>query len=178
MSWSLRLTTGDITITGWIRDMAFSVIHCPFFLALMSMCVCVLVFWDLISCQKCLPAWTRDPGSLNPTGAGTGIVWGSQVNTIAADALPPYITRTSSAMILKIQDKLIHIFHKEGLQLPAPSQWWVIKENVNMFLCLLEISSTQQGLTYWPLLTSLWSFLDKTMSSNGCNTYLFPMQYW
>ena len=42
-----------------------------------------------------------------------------QINTIAADALDPYITMTSAAMVLMVQDKQIIVFLDERFQLPA-----------------------------------------------------------
>ena len=43
----------------------------------------------------------------NPSGAETGIL---QVNTMAADALAPYVARPSAAMVLNKQDKQVLIF--------------------------------------------------------------------
>ena len=41
---------------------------------------------------------------------------------MAADALAPYVTRTSATMVLTLQDKMgVLVFCEEGFQLPAPS---------------------------------------------------------
>ena len=41
---------------------------------------------------------------------------------MAADALAPCIARTSSAMVLTMQDNCILVFYEERCRLPAPSQ--------------------------------------------------------
>ena len=38
----------------------------------------------------------------NPCGAGGQLLWENHANTVAADALAPYIARSSSAMMLSI----------------------------------------------------------------------------
>ena len=53
--------------------------------------------------------------------AETGIFHGNFVNTMAADALAPWVARPSTAVVLKIQDKLVPVFHKDRFQLAAPS---------------------------------------------------------
>ena len=42
----------------------------------------------------------------------------------AAESLDPCSTRLSAIIILNMPDKLLFVFHKEGFQLPAPSQCW------------------------------------------------------
>ena len=61
---------------------------------------------------------------LKRSGVETRIFWDNWVNTctIAADNLAPCDARSSVAMILIVQDKLVLVFHKEVFQLPAPPE--------------------------------------------------------
>ena len=45
----------------------------------------------------------------------------SQVNTMAADAPAPNITKSSTTMVLTVLDKQVIVSHKIGFQLSAPS---------------------------------------------------------
>ena len=40
---------------------------------------------------------------------------------MAADALAPFVARSSAAMLLIKQDKQVHVIHNERFQLPVPS---------------------------------------------------------
>ena len=42
----------------------------------------------------------------------------AKVNTISADALAPFVTRSSPTMILTMYDEHILVLHKEGFQPP------------------------------------------------------------
>ena len=48
------------------------------------------------------------------------MLWDSY--TMAADALPPYITKTSATVVLAMQEKCINGLQKKGFQLPVPSE--------------------------------------------------------
>ena len=54
---------------------------------------------------------------------------------MAVDALAMQEARASAAMSLTIQ---ILFFHKEGFKLPAPSQFWEVIDNTNIYLCFLK----------------------------------------
>ena len=45
-------------------------------------------------------------------------------NTISADDLAPYVARSPASTALNMMKKLFLVFHKEDIQLPAPSQRW------------------------------------------------------
>ena len=51
----------------------------------------------------------------------------NKTNTMAADALTPYATRSSAAMALTVKDKQVLVFHGEEFQCPVPSQHWVMQ---------------------------------------------------
>ena len=70
--------------------------------------------------------------------AETSIFRNNWVNTIATDALAPYIPRSSETMLLAMSDKWFLVFHEVGFQLLVPSQYWETMENVNAFLCFLK----------------------------------------
>ena len=55
----------------------------------------------------------------SPSVAETRIFSANLVNTMTADALAPCIARTSTAMILILQDKRVVVFQEGGLHLPA-----------------------------------------------------------
>ena len=40
---------------------------------------------------------------------------------MAADAMAPYVTRSSGVMILTKHDKQVFVFHKKGFQVPVSS---------------------------------------------------------
>ena len=56
---------------------------------------------------------------------------------MASDALAPYVTRTSTTIVLNMQDKWVPVFHKEGFQQPAPS----VLRNLNLNLNLKMIDN-------------------------------------
>ena len=64
---------------------------------------------------------------------------------MAADAPVPCITRASAAMVLTVYNKQDFVFHKERLQLPAPSQCQEMIENANTFLCCPETIQVIKG---------------------------------
>ena len=53
---------------------------------------------------------------------------------MAADALAPFITRSSAIIILTMQDKWVLVFHEEEFQVHLPSECWEIIKNANIFL--------------------------------------------
>ena len=63
---------------------------------------------------------------------------------MAADALAPYITRTSEAMLLSMHDQWVHVFYEERFQTPAPSNFWEMIENANIFYVSENIFSMQE----------------------------------
>ena len=73
----------------------------------------------------------------NPSSAGVRIFGDNQDNTIAADALAPFIAKASAAMVLIMQDSLVLVFHREGFHYSIPSQCQEIIENANVFLYFL-----------------------------------------
>ena len=75
---------------------------------------------------------------VNPSGDETGIFGKNYLNTMTADDLAPCIARSSAAMVLIMEDEQIHVFHEVGFQLPVPSQCWEMKQNANIFLCILN----------------------------------------
>ena len=58
---------------------------------------------------------------------------------MAADALAPYVARTSVTMRLTVQGKEVHVFHEGWFQLPVASQDWKIIENTNILLYFLKL---------------------------------------
>ena len=50
------------------------------------------------------------------------------------DALAPFCTRSSRAMILIMYDKHVLVFHEVGFQLPEPSQCWEMSKNTKLFI--------------------------------------------
>ena len=56
---------------------------------------------------------------------------------MAADALAPYVARTSAAMILTMQNRLVLVLFEEGFQLPASYQCGEMTQKVNICLCSL-----------------------------------------
>ena len=58
-----------------------------------------------------------------PCGVENGIFQDNYVNAMAANAPAPYITKSSTGMVLTVLDKQVIVFHKIGFQLSAPS-WY------------------------------------------------------
>ena len=58
---------------------------------------------------------------ISPCGAEGGILQESQVNTGAADALPPYVARSLLAITFTVYDKPASIFHEEWFKVTVPS---------------------------------------------------------
>ena len=73
--------------------------------------------------------------TVNPCGAETEILQHNKFN-IMADTLAPCITRLSAILLLTMQNKVIFVFHWER---PAPSQFWDMTTNANIFFCFLNI---------------------------------------
>ena len=63
-------------------------------------------------------------------GTGTTIYQVNWIDTVADDALAPAITRSSTGMVLTMQDKRVLVFHMELFQTPLPSQCLGMIENV------------------------------------------------
>ena len=59
---------------------------------------------------------------------------------MAADALAPFVVRSSAVMILIKQIRRIHVFHKKGVKLPVLSQCAEMMENGNMTYIIFYIS--------------------------------------
>ena len=83
------------------------------------------------------------------------ILWGwqnNEINSLATDALAPWVTLLSAAMVpvLAIHDKQILVLHDERFQLPSPPQCRDIIENANIFV-FAKINSAQKGLTLYML---------------------------
>ena len=68
------------------------------------------------------PHGVTGPQWVNLSPAETGILRLNKVSTMAADALAPYLDKTSAEVVLTTQDKRIPVFHKERFQLFVPSQ--------------------------------------------------------
>ena len=70
---------------------------------------------------------------ISPSGAGIGIIWAKYVSTMAADALAPYITRSSVAVVLTACNVDINILPDgEYQQLAMFQSWWMIQD-ANIF---------------------------------------------
>ena len=52
--------------------------------------------------------------TLNPADAQNRLLCVNKVNTMATDTLPPYIARSSAAIVLTMWDKQVLVFHEEG----------------------------------------------------------------
>ena len=59
---------------------------------------------------------------MNPSGVETSIFWDNYINTMAANGLAPHVTRSSTAMVMTMQDKKVFVFYMERLQPHASSQ--------------------------------------------------------
>ena len=62
----------------------------------------------------------------------------NKVNTMIADSLTAYAARSSTTIVLIMHDKGVLVFYKEGIQLPAPSQFWEMIAISYTFLCFLK----------------------------------------
>ena len=64
---------------------------------------------------------------------------------MAADILVAWVTRPSAAMVLTMLDEEILVFHKDGLELPAPSRYGELLENlcIILFIHLNKFSMTR-----------------------------------
>ena len=56
---------------------------------------------------------------IDPYRAGTELTRFNYVNIMAADALAPYVARTSAAMILVMQNRQVLVLLEEEFQLPV-----------------------------------------------------------
>ena len=68
--------------------------------------------------------WVNPLYSLRGRGKPTTIWCWNQVNTMAVDALAPYVTRPSATMVSNMHNKRLLVFHCEGFLLHAPSVLW------------------------------------------------------
>ena len=57
---------------------------------------------------------------------------------MAVNGQDPGLTSTLAVMVLKMQDKRVLVFHKEGFQLPSFKCWEMV-QNTNKFLYFLKI---------------------------------------
>ena len=101
------------------------------------------------------------PQWVNTSGAETGIFQDHEVNTMAADALAPWVARTSATTVLTVQDKWLLALHEEGFQLPVPSCYWERVENANMFLYFIKLIQATRVKTP-QLLNTFWSLIHFT----------------
>ena len=62
---------------------------------------------------------------------------------MAADALAPCVARSSAAMLLIMQDKLIFVFHEEGYQ-ELVWHFWEMINDANIFYVSSNKSSSSQ----------------------------------
>ena len=53
---------------------------------------------------------------------------------MVADALVPYVTKSSATMALNMYEKQFVVFHKEGFPLPVPSQHFLSIINTEMIV--------------------------------------------
>ena len=91
-------------------------------------------------------------------------LWENQVNTMAADALDPCVTRSSAAMILNMPDKQVC---GERCQLPLWSRCWEMIKNANVFLCI-SLRWDWQACLFWGCWVSSsfhWAGRDTTDNS-------------
>ena len=66
--------------------------------------------------------WKKDPPmGFNHTSAEAGIFWENKVNTVGADALAPFVTRSSTTLVVQIIcSKWFLVFHLKTCTHPAP----------------------------------------------------------
>ena len=102
---------------------------------------------------------------LKPSGAETEMIQDNLVNTTAADTLPPCGARPAAATIMTMQEKYVLAFYEEEFQPSIPTQYWEVKEKVNVF-CVFR--NTVQGLTHWGRVTHICvANLTTIASDNG-----------
>ena len=65
---------------------------------------------------------------------------------MAADALAPYVARTSAAMILTMKKRYILVLSEEGFQLPASHQCGKMTQNVNIYFYVPSENLAHKGL--------------------------------
>ena len=92
--------------------------------------------------------------SVNPSEPETGIFQNKKVNTNAADALAPCVTRSPSNMVLILQDKQVLIYHCKRFQPPTPSQYEIDNRKCKYILMFADINLVWAGLPtvrccYW-----------------------------
>ena len=79
-----------------------------------------------------------------PSSAEIGIFRDTYINTMAADAPAPYVTRPSATMILTLLDKPTLGFHEEISQIIAPSHCrQFIKMKMLLYFFLRKIQRTK-----------------------------------
>ena len=61
-----------------------------------------------------IKSWPLFVFVLDSSGAGTGIFWVNEANTMAAEVLAPCIARSLVAMVFNMWDRQIFVFHEEG----------------------------------------------------------------
>ena len=75
---------------------------------------------------------------------------------MAADALAPYVARTSSSMILTMSNRQVLVWFEEGFQLPVSYHCGDMTQNVNICLCSLLRNLARKGLILKWLPTLQW----------------------
>ena len=98
----------------------------------------------------------------NHESYGLGRVWGrpvclwwwnldNKVNTMAADALVPCVTRSSATMILTVHWISRSLCSMRKVQPPVRSQCWEIIKNANDIFMFPELNSAWQWVNYGTL---------------------------
>ena len=86
-----------------------------------------------------------------PYGTETGI-FQNKVNTMAADALAPYVAKTSAAMVLTMQGKQVIAFY-DGFYLPVSLKFWeIIDRLLSARLQYLQcVSNGDTAVLHWTI---------------------------
>ena len=64
---------------------------------------------------------------------------------MAADASAPCLTRSSASLASTVRNKQVFVFHKEGFQLPAPSQVLMNGCKYNLCICVPKWIQEHEG---------------------------------
>ena len=84
-------------------------------------------------------AWYHQKLHIQPSsGDETGLFRDTQINTTVANALAPYIARTSTNTVITVWYMYLLVFHEGGFLLPVTPQSWETKENAKNFLRELQ----------------------------------------
>ena len=121
---------------------------------------------------------------INPNGVKAGFLE-KYVNMMTADALVPYVMKSSAVMLLNIGYKCKLVLHEEGFILPR-----CLKMTLNICFHNSSNNSARNGLTsiwststvinkqdpnnYWPTLTTIYHAKSQAM---GCAIGVFARAY-